>query len=469
MLAPYGRPLVAAIGLHPVTFSSPTPESQGLRECHLRALIGRCHYDHMAENRLRELRDEVSGESTLLRERVTLAQAGEHFIAHVRFLGRSPNTISSYEGYLRAQLVPYFEDEEHLPVAKITQADVKRFMQKRAGKGAAPKSIANYVGFLRSVLEHARAEGWRTGPNPCDGIERPVDADVNPDDIRYLTLDELEELLSAVEAHHLHGLSVRREIKLVRGLRAEGVSWGDIPASLGLRTTSPPGRTGWPHRTLTHHRMRTRRCGASNVRCIWSPRSPDCAEASCSGCAGARSTSRPGASACARTSCAARSCASRRPSAPAVVAYRWSMRSPGSWTASRRRLRSPISTTWCSVTRLQASRSTPMPSPSGSIGGSRARVTSVTFHELRHTYGTTMAAGGMSLRDLQEYPGRADSKTTQVYAHFQPGKDEVAAANSYLAAARARAHGFYSGSILSETQTSALPGNPMNMGDQTSG
>ena len=59
----------------------------------------------MAENRLRELRDEVSGESTLLRERVTLAQAGEHFIAHVRFLGRSPNTISSYEGYLRAQLV----------------------------------------------------------------------------------------------------------------------------------------------------------------------------------------------------------------------------------------------------------------------------------------------------------------------------------------------------------------------------
>ena len=117
----------------------------------------------MAENRLRELRDEVSGESTLLRERVTLAQAGEHFIAHVRFLGRSPNTISSYEGYLRAQLVPYFEDEEHLPVAKITQADVKRFMQKRAGKGAAPKSIANYVGFLRSVLEHARAEGWRTG------------------------------------------------------------------------------------------------------------------------------------------------------------------------------------------------------------------------------------------------------------------------------------------------------------------
>ena len=261
---------------------------------------------------------------------------------------------------------------------------------------------------------------------------------------------------------------MRREIKLVRGLRAEGVSWGDIPASFGFeRQVHPAALAG-----------RTDPDAPSNEDApMWRLERSLYLVAALTGL--------------------------RRGE---LLGLRWR---EVDFTAGRIRVRSNlvrgkilrkpktkrsgrrsvpmVDEVAGELDRLSQASAfthlddlvfghpvtgeplTPMPSPSGSIGGSRARVTSVTFHELRHTYGTTMAAGGMSLRDLQEYPGRADSKTTQVYAHFQPGKDEVAAANSYLAAARARAHGYYSGSILSETQTSALPGNPMNMGDQTSG
>ena len=44
----------------------------------------------------------------------------------------------------------------------------------------------------------------------------------------------------------------------------------------------------------------------------------------------------------------------------------------------------------------------------------------VTFHELRHTFGTQMAAAGAPLRAIQEWMGHADAKTTQIYAHYAP-------------------------------------------------
>ncbi len=52
----------------------------------------------------------------------------------------------------------------------------------------------------------------------------------------------------------------------------------------------------------------------------------------------------------------------------------------------------------------------------------RAGVHQITFHELRHTFGTRMAASGTPMRTLQYWMGHADSKTTQVYAHYQPSE-----------------------------------------------
>jgi integrase len=44
----------------------------------------------------------------------------------------------------------------------------------------------------------------------------------------------------------------------------------------------------------------------------------------------------------------------------------------------------------------------------------RAEVHRITFHELRHTFGTRMAAAGTPMRTLQHWMGHADSKTTQI-------------------------------------------------------
>lgn len=48
------------------------------------------------------------------------------------------------------------------------------------------------------------------------------------------------------------------------------------------------------------------------------------------------------------------------------------------------------------------------------------------FHDLRHTFGTRMAAAGVPLRTLQEWMGHRDIKTTQVYADYAPSAQEHA-------------------------------------------
>jgi integrase len=49
-----------------------------------------------------------------------------------------------------------------------------------------------------------------------------------------------------------------------------------------------------------------------------------------------------------------------------------------------------------------------------------ADVRLITFHELRHTFGTQMAAAGAHARAIQEWMGHADASTTQIYAHYAP-------------------------------------------------
>jgi integrase len=49
----------------------------------------------------------------------------------------------------------------------------------------------------------------------------------------------------------------------------------------------------------------------------------------------------------------------------------------------------------------------------------------VRFHDLRHTFGTLVAAAGVSMRTLMEWMGHRDLSTTLVYADFAPGTSET--------------------------------------------
>lgn len=62
-----------------------------------------------------------------------------------------------------------------------------------------------------------------------------------------------------------------------------------------------------------------------------------------------------------------------------------------------------------------------------------AGVRPVRFHDLRHTFATRLAASGQPMRTIQEFLGHADSKTTQIYAHYAPSAHEVEMVNAAFA------------------------------------
>lgn len=62
-----------------------------------------------------------------------------------------------------------------------------------------------------------------------------------------------------------------------------------------------------------------------------------------------------------------------------------------------------------------------------------AGVREVKFHDLRHTFATRLAASGQPMRTIQEFLGHADSKTTQIYAHYAPSEREVQMINEAFA------------------------------------
>jgi integrase len=83
----------------------------------------------------------------------------------------------------------------------------------------------------------------------------------------------------------------------------------------------------------------------------------------------------------------------------------------------------------------------------------------VRFHDLRHTFGTRLAASGESMRTIQEFLGHADSKTTQIYTHYAPSEREVEMINRAFAPSPA---GHNSGHKLSATKKHSATQGPAN-------
>lgn len=68
------------------------------------------------------------------------------------------------------------------------------------------------------------------------------------------------------------------------------------------------------------------------------------------------------------------------------------------------------------------------------------------FHDLRHTFGTRMAAVGVPTRTLQEWLGHRDLATTQIYADYAPSTREAEMVEG------AFDRGTVRGTVLSESQ-----------------
>jgi len=54
-----------------------------------------------------------------------------------------------------------------------------------------------------------------------------------------------------------------------------------------------------------------------------------------------------------------------------------------------------------------------------------AGLDSIRFHDLRHTFGSLAITQAESVRELQDWMGHADARTTARYLHYKPRKGEA--------------------------------------------
>lgn len=314
-----------------------------------------------AEGRLRKLLDELAL-APPVHERLTVEEAGARYLAHLTAIGRRRSTLGDYESYLRVHLVPFFGD---LPLDKIARSHVDGLIAENIADGRAPKSVRNYVGLLHGVFVYAERQGWRAG-NPCKAVELPAAPDEDAE-IRFLDDAELEALLRATPADGLGPLD--RVLYLAAAMT--GLRQGEL---LALR---------WRDVDWSAARIRVRQ---SYVRGEFG---------------------RP---------------KSKRSSRSVPLAMRLATELERHFRATEWQgdddlvfghpvFNTPLNR---SALRRRFKRSL-----------ARACVREVRFHDLRHTFGTRMAAAGAPLRTLQEWMGHRDFKTTLIYADYQPSAREA--------------------------------------------
>ena len=234
--------------------------------------------------------------------------------------------------------------------------------------------MLNYVGLLHSIFEHAHRRGWAT-TNPCKLVDKPS----LPDDreIRFLDAAELEALLRAVPDDRL----APTEATLYLAAAMTGLRQGEL---LALRWLDVDWLAG---------RVRVRR---NYVR----------------GEYGTPKTLRSSRSVpLADRVAAALELHSRRSGYQADDDLVF-----GHPDTGRPLDRSKL------LKRFKAALK---------VAGARP----VTFHGLRHTFGTRMAAAGVAMRTLQEWMGHRDFKTTLRYADYAPSAPEAEQVNRAFAEA----------------------------------
>ena len=319
-------------------------------------------------------------------ERRTVEDAGQRLIEHLGSLGRKPTTLGTYGSLLRTHLVPQLDGRG---LEEIEPEDIERLIARMRQEGAGAKTTRNAVTLLHQIFQFGRRKGW-CETNPCSRVERP-EVEENAD-IRFLTMDEVEALLQAVSPEHALGPTDRA---LYMTAAMTGLRQGEL---LGLR---------WRDVDWTAGRLRVRQ---NYVRGHWgTPKS--------------RRGSR---------------------SVPMVdrVAGELERHYQRSAYKGDDQLVFPHLHTGEVLGHRDLSRRYHKALRA-------AGVRTVRFNDLRHTFGTHMAAAGVPLRTLQEWMGHRDFKTTLIYADYAPSAHEAEMAERAFASAAS------SGINLSESESSA--------------
>jgi len=312
----------------------------------------------------RELQRKIQTESpTQLERSATIGDAGHLLLAHLESLGRKRSTLGDYESYLRVHLAPFFGQK---PLARIGREDIESFMAAKRREGKAPKSVHNYIGLLHGIFAFAQKRGLAEA-NPVAQADKPARSGSDPD-IRYLDDAELDALLAVVPDDRRG--ATERVLYLTAAMT--GLRQGEL---IGLR---------WRDIDWAASRVRVRR---SYVR-------------------GEHGTPK-----------------SRRSSRSVPLA---------DLVAGDLDRHYKQSAYQGDDDRVFGHPDTGGPLDRSKVtkrfkaAAARAGLRPMRFHDLRHTFGTRMAAAGVALRTIQDWMGHRDFKTTLIYADYQPAAEEAA-------------------------------------------
>lgn len=314
-----------------------------------------------AEEAFRRLRAEELTVAHRL-ERVTMLEAGEALSARLAAKGRKKSHRLTVASDLRNHIVPFFAGKE---LGRITPADVERYIAAKQ-RSLATKTVRNHLGTMHSVFELGLRRGWCRS-NPVKLADRPV-VRHSETRIRFLDQEQLEALLAAPYPDDAFGrieptLYLTAAMTGLRQGELIGLRWRDVDLSARkLRVVSPYVRGEF-----------------GDPKSAGSGRSVPMADRVAVALTALRR-------------------ASYYPASGDLVFCHPETGKPLDRSKLVRRFKQALQ---------------------------RTGAPQITFHELRHTFGTRMAGAGTPLRTLQHWLGHADAKTTQIYAHYQPQDHEA--------------------------------------------
>jgi integrase len=299
-----------------------------------------------------------------------MLEAGEELSRRLEMRGRKKSHRLTVASDLRNHIVPFFGDRE---LDRIEPKDIERYIAAKLGT-LAPKTVRNHLNTMHSVFEIGQRLEWCTR-NPVKLADRPV-IKTTETRIKFLDQPELERLLAVPYPADAFG---QIEPTLYLTAAMTGLRQGEL---LGVR---------WRDVDLTARKIRV---VSPYVRGEFNdPKSESSGR------------SVPLAARVAEALSTLREQSVYRAESELVFCH------PESGN--------PLDRSKLVRRFKQATK--------------RADVRPITFHELRHTFGTRMAAAGVPLRTIQHWMGHADAKTTQIYAHYQPSGTEASVVDAAFA------------------------------------
>ena len=316
-----------------------------------------------AEAELRRLMAETRA-APAVGELLTVEEVGDRYRAHAERRGRKKSTLSNIESEVRVHLVPFFASRSF---GSIRSEDVLDLVAVLEDKGLSPKSIHNVIATLSGLFKFAKAPQRRwAAENPCEGLELP--AIPGSEEIRFLTLEEVDALVDNAPKGMFHALDrAMYRTAAMTGLRKGellALRWRDVdwPASrIRVRQNWVLGEFGTPKSKRSTRSVPMADEVGGELERLFKQ--------------------------------------SRWQGDDDLVFAHPVTGEPLYKPGILRRMRKALR-----AAKLDESHR---------------------FHDLRHTFGTRMAAAGVPMRTFQEWMGHRDLATTQRYADYAPSAREA--------------------------------------------